>query len=80
METEHRKELEKRHREFMKGKKLLIKVTNSTTAPNGIRAQVISKYESIEEAEHKVALDMMTNAYYGFEEPIEVKVKVKEKE
>jgi hypothetical protein len=75
METEHRKELEKRHKKFMKGKELNVLVIN-TKIINAGKVEIRSLYHSIEEAEHKLTLDMMTNAFYGFEEPIKVFVKV----
>lgn len=77
MKTEHRRELEERHKKFIKDKKLNIIVVNTDTLPNGVKAEVRSVYHSIEEAEHKVALDIMTNAFYGFKEPIKLFVKVK---
>ena len=75
MKTKHKTQLEKRHKEFIKDKKLKILILNSTIQ-DGIKVQVRSEFNSLEEAEHKVRLDIMTNAFYGFEEPIKIFVRV----
>jgi hypothetical protein len=66
MNTEHKAELKARHDK--ENKKYLIKIQNEELADNEgeiLRVIVQSEYKSIEEALHKIELDLMTNLHYG---------------
>ncbi len=68
METELKTELKERMKE--EGKDLVVQVVNTEQG-----ATLTSEYGSIEEALHKIELDLMTNLHFGFVRPIEVTIK-----
>jgi TPP-dependent indolepyruvate ferredoxin oxidoreductase alpha subunit len=75
MNTEHKAKLKERHEQ--ENKKFIIEIQNQELAENeGEVLGVIIKteYKSIEEALHKIELDLMTNLHYGFKNPIKIKI------
>ena len=68
METERKTELVKRMTE--EGKECKVVVVNTEAG-----FKVVSEYDSIEEALHKIELDLMTNLRFGFVNPIQVRIK-----
>ncbi len=71
METGYKTELVKRMNED--GKKCKVVVVNTEE-----EFEVASEFESIEEALHKIELDLMTNLHFGFVNPIQVRIKERE--
>jgi len=71
METKHKAELKKRHEKD--NKNYFIEVENQESR-NGITFKVKTTFRSIEEALHKIELDLMTNLHYGFTNPISIKI------
>ena len=68
METVYKAELKERMN--VENKKSVITIVNTEQG-----FEVTSTYSTIEEALHKIELDLMTNLHFGFVNPIEVKIK-----
>ena len=63
METKHKTELKERMEK--EGKSCVVEVVNTEEG-----FKVNSEYGSIEEALHKIELDLMTNLHFGFKNPM----------
>jgi hypothetical protein len=68
METLHKIDLKKRLKRD--NKKFIIKIANYE---QGVLIE--TTYKSIEEALHKIELDLMTNLHFGFQNPIQILIK-----
>jgi len=68
MNTEHKTKLKKRMKQD--NKKFIIKIQTLTPI-----CLFVSEFESIEEALHKVELDLMTNLHHNFQTPIKIIIK-----
>lgn len=76
METTHKNQLKQR---FERDKKEWIVVVTNTIKEKGkvlkLRTNFYSANYTFENVLHKIELDLMTNLYHGFTEPIEVQMK-----
>ena len=72
MKTEHKTELKERMKKD--NKKFIIKIQNQEQNET-LGFRVTSEFESIEEALHKIELDLMTNLHHNFQTPIKIVIK-----
>ena len=71
MNTPHKTEMKKRHEKDNKNFEIWIENEENV---NGLRVVVDSQFKSIDEALHKIELDLMTYLHYGFQYPIKIKI------
>jgi hypothetical protein len=75
MNTIHKQNLKERHE--AENKKFIILIRNEENViikEKGLNCKITSQYTSIEEALHKIELDLMTNLHFGFKNPIQIKI------